>query len=153
MFIPLPVGRLTVTEMKQHGSQVWLASEKVLIVYTAASGDLLGFFDAHDAPISCMLSLGDEIWTASSTGEIRVWAYQNEEIVSIATLKQHTARVRSMLRFKDYVITGANDTSLFVWSTKVCSGGNAWPSLSYAFERASRVALTCFNRLAQSRAK
>ena len=59
--------------MVQHESLVWIGSTDQISIYDIETLNFNGCWDAHKGDILSMISVGNSVWTASSSGEISVW--------------------------------------------------------------------------------
>ena len=68
--------------LTQHQDFVWIGGNGELFVYNSVTFQLRGSWRAHESSISCMLSLGNRVWTGSATGDIKVWEDKVNHFVS-----------------------------------------------------------------------
>ena len=53
---------------------LWVASGTQILLYDPASGELKAMFEAHSSPVTSMISVSSQqVWTASTQGEIAIW--------------------------------------------------------------------------------
>ena len=59
--------------LTQHQDFVWMGGSGELFVYNSSTYQLRGNWRAHESSISCILSLGNRVWTGSAAGDIKIW--------------------------------------------------------------------------------
>ena len=57
----------------QHQDYVWVGGNGELYLYSISNFQCRGNWRVHESSITCILSLGNRVWTGSAAGSMKVW--------------------------------------------------------------------------------
>ena len=56
-----------------YDNYVWIGGNGDISLYNIENYQFFCSWSAHDSSVSCLLSVGEYIWSSSASGDIKVW--------------------------------------------------------------------------------
>eukprot|EP01103_Thecamoeba_quadrilineata_P001906 TRINITY_DN1176_c0_g1_i2.p1 TRINITY_DN1176_c0_g1~~TRINITY_DN1176_c0_g1_i2.p1 ORF type:complete len:1699 (+),score=387.97 TRINITY_DN1176_c0_g1_i2:81-5177(+) len=98
-----------------HSDQnVFLAVGCYIYAYNPTTFAGRVYWNAHEENISSVITVGNQLWTASADRSIRVWDAAEGSL--IRSLKSHKTKVQVLLDTPQYVLSGSSDRSIILWN-------------------------------------
>jgi len=110
------VGNVPIWSIIEHQGKVWAALGITIVRFDATTFSQVDQLKGHTKPITCLLSVGDEVWSGGQDNTIRVWRGSDGALTH--TLSKHSQKVYSLLSpYDGCVWSGSWDKTIIVWNT------------------------------------
>lgn len=110
------LGTVPVWSVVELQGKVWAAVGAAIVRFDAQTYAKIDELKGHTKPITCLLVVGDEVWSGGQDHTIRVWRGSDGSMTH--TLSKHSQKVYSLLAYSDTCVwSGSWDKTIIVWNT------------------------------------